>query len=565
MNDKEATRKSGRLLFVVACRVAAVWDGNEEGAATLLRRPRFVASRRQGLLLLGGDALQPLQHAEHDAHSDEADDGEDGPGHPEAGQLVEEEGSDHDEQVAHGGGGEPQALADALDMLGGNLGDEAQTHRRDEELGHGEEEVGDDEHPCVGFHAGDGGGVLLHEGFTRGITHVHAEDGEEDVGAGSEEHADDNLARSGELAAPRGAEEPHDDRREQDDEGGVEELPHLGCHAVGVDEVAGEQRERLAVLVERHPEEDADAQHGVETGHALADVLGHCLALFGGVLHHLGFGLLGGSGEHLLENHENQQGDEHGGHRGQEGIVDTGVEDLQVALAGGLHVGRVEVGVVLAHPGGEVGHLGGVHAGGIAEVLMAEGGQVAIVGHAVAAQPPLAQRRSHEGSQHTADIDEHVEDLESRITLALSQGQSLGALLGGLGFEVVVHLAHNGLQVALEEAVAAGNDQQGGAGDDQHRRHRHAVGAVAGRNRQHHIADGHGDQAGDDGALVVLQLVGDDTAGQSHHVDAEIEDGVDDGRHIVADAKLRAEEEQQYGIHNIVAEALAHITQCRRD
>ena len=85
-------------------------------------------------------ALKPFDHAEHDAHGEQADGEEDAPCVGD-GPLVVHERANPQQQVAHGGGAEPQAQAPARQVLGSDLRDEAQAQRRDEELGHGEEEV----------------------------------------------------------------------------------------------------------------------------------------------------------------------------------------------------------------------------------------------------------------------------------------------------------------------------------------------------------------------------------------------------------------------------------------
>ena len=75
-----------------------------------------------------------------------------------------------------------------------------------------------------------------------GVTDDCAEDSEEKIGADDEAHTTGYLTRGAELASPRSAEEPHDNWSEQDNEGGIEELPYLRCHAIGIDKVAGKQR-----------------------------------------------------------------------------------------------------------------------------------------------------------------------------------------------------------------------------------------------------------------------------------------------------------------------------------
>ena len=67
-----------------------------------------------------------------------------------------------------------------------------------------------------------------------------------------------------------------------------------------------------------------------------------------------------------------------------------------------------------------------------------------------------------------------------------------------------------------------------------------------------------------DGALVVLCAVGNDSARQSEHIYEEVKHREHDARHLVRDTELRADEQNQHGIHDVIAEALTHIAQgCR--
>ena len=67
-------------------------------------------------------------------------------------------------------------------------------------------------------------------------------------------------------------------------------------------------------------------------------------------------------------------------------------------------------------------------------------------------------------------VDEYVENLEARVAAALGQFQLFGTLLGGFGLEVVVELAHDGLQIAFEKTVAEGYHEEGEAGEDKYPR-----------------------------------------------------------------------------------------------
>ena len=62
-----------------------------------------------------------------------------------------------------------------------------------------------------------------------------------------------------------------------------------------------------------------------------------------------------------------------------------------------------------------------------------------------------------------------------------------------------------------------------------------------------------------------MSTVGNDTAGETEHVNQEIEHGINPAGCVVADAEFRAEKQKQYGVHNVVAEAFAHVGKGCRD
>ena len=80
-------------------------------------------------------------------------------------------------------------------------------------------------------------------------------------------------------------------------------------------------------------------------------------------------------------------------------------------------------------------------------------------------EPPASQERGNEGGNETTDVDENVEDLEPGVALTISKTESFLALFGSLGFKVVVHLTHNGLQVTLEKTVTKSDEQQSKASE----------------------------------------------------------------------------------------------------
>ena len=181
----------------------------------------------------------------------------------------------------------------------------------------------------------------------------------------------------------------------------------------------------------------------------------------------------------------------------------------------------------------------------ISEELVAQTGHISVIDKVMRLQPPFAEERGDERSEETTDVDEDVENLEAGVAAILSLCECLGTLLGSLFFELIVQFADDGLQVALEQTVTEGDEQQSHTGDNQDGPPTSTAvedstlcGLAEQRNSHHHIADSHDNQTPLDGLVVVLGLVGDDTAHQTQHVDAEIEDGVDDAGGSIGKTEL---------------------------
>lgn len=85
------------------------------------------------------------------------------------------------------------------------------------------------------------------------------------------------------------------------------------------------------------------------------------------------------------------------------------------------------------------------------------------------------------------------------------------------------------------------------------------------RDGEHHVAEGHDYEAPDDCGFIVLGLVGDNATHEAEHIYARIEDRVDDCGILAIEAELGAEKQHQHRIHDVVAEALAHVAQRGRD
>ncbi len=297
--------------------------------------------------------------------------------------------------------------------------------------------------------------------------------------------------------------------------------------------------------MEREPEENGDAEHGEEGIHALLDFLGHGEFFLGGVVDGLDGFFFGRVGKAVLEADEDYQRDEHCHDRGDERVVDAGVEHVEILGAECADVGR-RVTAHLGDEGIEVVGVLHVHVVADREVFVGEGGEIGVVGEAVDAEPPRAQHGSYEGRDEAADVDEHIENLESRVTLGCVAG-------------IVVELTHDGLEVALEQAVAEGDEEEREAGEGQ--QPRHVVGGREDGHGEDAVAQRHNDETLDDGPLVVLGFVGDVAADEAQDVDTGIEARIDDAAGFVAETELGAKEEHEHGVHDVVAESFAHVAQ----
>ena len=153
---------------------------------------------------------------------------------------------------------------------------------------------------------------------------------------------------------------------------------------------------------------------------------------------------------------------------------------------------------------------------------MAEGWQAGIVNEVVGLEPPTAEKRCNERSDETTDIDKYIENLEAGVALPLGLCESLRTFLGCLSLEIVIKLSYHRLEIALEETVTEGNQEECEAGERQEPRGIHRSGSD--RNGEANVSQGHNDETGLDSTFVVSGSVCDDTSYETEHVDTAIEE-----------------------------------------
>ena len=307
-----------------------------------------------------------------------------------------------------------------------------------------------------------------------------------------------------------------------------------GGEALGV--VTGEPGQRGAVLVEGHPEEnDHGEDHDKGDDPALLLLLGEFLdrsgrrrsGLFGvdiGMLEPLAAAQVDGDG--------NDQG--YAGH-GEAHVVGAGqVVDIVLGESGEVPVRNPGH---LAHQRLQLGCI--LRGDRPIEVLVRQGRDISFVDQAGLAEEMVGDGRGGGRSEHGADVDGHVEEGEGGVTL-------------GRVFRVVIQVAYEHLQIALEQAGTHRDQEQGQDHESQ------SDGVGRRRDGQAHIAREHDADAGDD-AFSETDLVGEHAAENRHEVHRCQEDGIILVGDRLRETELGLEEKHEDRQHRVVAEALAGV------
>ena len=72
-------------------------------------------------------------------------------------------------------------------------------------------------------------------------------------------------------------------------------------------------------------------------------------------------------------------------------------------------------------------------------------------------QPPFTKEWSNEWRNETTDINEYIENLETRVTLLFGFCKSFWTFLSSCFLKLIVHLADNCLKIAFEQTIAECN------------------------------------------------------------------------------------------------------------
>ena len=334
-----------------------------------------------------------------------------------------------------------------------------------------------------------------------------------------------------------GTEKRIDRNGDQEERPDVEpDAERTGNGILGV--VAGEIGERRAVLVEGHPEEDDDGEDEAEGDDAVLGLLGrqfdHVLA-GGGRLLGVDVGVLEPGTEAEVDGHRHNQGHARDGET--EVIGGRELVDVVLAEIRQVHDGDIRTG----HHGLESFEGRRVLERAV-EALVRQGGDVGLVDETGLGQVAVRQRGRRRRGEHGAEVDGHVEQGEA--------GVPLGAVFG-----IVVQVAGHDLEVALEQARAHGDEEQGA---DHHGEGEAAVGEGVGRDGQGKIAQEHHGNTCDD-ALSETDLVRKPSAEHRHEIDGCEENGIELAGSGGGEAELRLQEQEEDGQHRVVPEALAGV------
>ena len=205
---------------------------------------------------------------------------------------------------------------------------------------------------------------------------------------------------------------------------------------------------------------------------------------------------------------------------------------------------------VLHYAGGkflEFGELVGCKRTACIDVVVAEFRKACVVGHIVDSEPPASEQGSYEWSNDTADIDKYVENLKACVPLV------------GI-FGIIVHLTYYSLKISLEQTVTECYKKQGSTCERQQ-----PTGVFRGGedgDRKKRISRCHNHQTGHDGAFIILCSIRDETADKAQHVYQRVKYSIDNTACLIAQTELGAQKEQEYCVHDIIAEPLAHIAEC---
>ena len=183
----------------------------------------------------------------------------------------------------------------------------------------------------------------------------------------------------------------------------------------------------------------------------------------------------------------------------------------------------------------------GRHVGTLLEILVCKCGNLTVIYQTVLSKEVVGDPLGHTGSEHGADVDGHVEDRECVVSFCLICG-------------IIVEIAHQYLQVTLEETRTAGYERQ------RTEHERLTCETCISRYGQQRISDKHDEDTERD-HLAEAELVGQNTSEEGHEIDCGEEDAVDLRGDGLGVAELRLQEQREDRKHGIVAEALTRIGQ----
>ena len=157
---------------------------------------------------------------------------------------------------------------------------------------------------------------------------------------------------------------------------------------------------------------------------------------------------------------------------------------------------------------------------------------------------PVHQLDGSSGSKHSTDIDGHVEQLETRVTL-----------LGILRF--IVEVAHHYLEITFEQTCTKTDSQKCTSHSNQSHR------VLAKGQRQKHVTCEH-DEDTDGNHLVISELVCQNTTNQGQEVNQTKEYGENGTCQFLVKTEIGLKEQSKHCQHRVVTETLACVGQSKR-
>ena len=151
---------------------------------------------------------------------------------------------------------------------------------------------------------------------------------------------------------------------------------------------------------------------------------------------------------------------------------------------------------------------------------------------------------SRSRSKQGTDVDGHIENTESRVTL--------GSIFG-----VIIQITNHNLQITFKQSGSAADHQQSG----KHGNHTHSSGSH--RKRQKHISGKHGNDT-DGNHLSITELIGKNTSNKREEINQSQENRINISSYSMRPTEVSLQKQNENSKHSVVTETLACVGQGQR-